>query len=239
MNPLFVLSRPVFASDTRSQLKSRALCRQVGVMRRARTPRCSAMTAEKARLKLEIENVAGEQRGIFGMEDDQREAFERLIQAVEAINPVTEPTANNAAAAGGKWRLLYTNLEILGRRRVKLAIATERKPGFVKLGDFFQVVDPATRVSKNVVEFRILTGGTGTFTVCAEYEAISKTRVEVRTTGAGLEPKALEELLGENKTLLTQIFNPEGFLDITFVDESMRIGRDNKGHVFVLEKCEQ
>lgn len=191
-----------------------------------------------ARLRLEIKAVAGEERGIFGMEEEEREALDKLIRAVEDENPTSEPTARNADAVAGSWRLLYTNMEVLGRRRVKLAIATSRKAGFVKLGEFLQVIDPPNMQSKNIVEFKIMTGGSGTFTICADYEPVSASRVNVVTTSAVLEPVALEKLLGQNKALLTQIFNPEGFLDISYVDKSLRIGRDNKGHVFVLERVE-
>ncbi|XLS74445.1 hypothetical protein HN51_031310 [Arachis hypogaea] len=42
----------------------------------------------------------------------------------------------------------------------------------------------------------------------------------------------------KNYNLLLGIFNPEGWLEITYVDDTMRIGRDNKGNIFVLEKIE-
>ena len=199
---------------------------------------CSAVTSSTARLRLEINTVAGKERGIFGMEDDQRDALEDLIRAVEKDNPTREPTANNALAASGAWRLLYTNLEILGRRRVRLAIATSRKSGFVKLGDFVQIVDPSTQQSTNIVHFSVLTGGTGTFTITADYKVASETRVEVSTVSTALEPQSFERLLGENRNLLLEIFDPTGFLEITYIDDDLRIGRDNKGHVFVLEKTD-
>ncbi len=40
-----------------------------------------------------------------------------------------------------------------------------------------------------------------------------------------------------NYALLLSIFNPEGWLDTTYVDDRHRIGRDDKGNVFVLERC--
>lgn len=240
MHLTFVSSSPLSVVCDRSQLTSKPVCGRFTRVKHTttQTTKCSAITTGMATLKLEIKAVAGEERGIFGMEQEDREALDKLIRVVEDENPVTEPTANNAEAAAGSWRLLYTNLEILGRKRIKLAIATSRKPGFAKLGDFWQVINPASMESKNIVEFKIMTGGTGTFTICAGYEPVSASRVNVTTTSAVLEPAALEKLLGQNKALLTRIFNPEGYLDITYVDESMRIGRDNKGHVFVLERVE-
>lgn len=197
---------------------------------------CAAATSSMARLRLEIKTVAGEERGLFGLEEEEREALDAIIKAVEQENPSEVPTLNNAEAAAGSWRLLYTNLEILGRKRVRLAIGNSRKPGFVKLGEFLQVIDPTKKESKSIVEFKIVTGGKGTFTISADYEVAGPNRVHVTTTTTALEPEALEKLVGENRALLTQIFNPQGYLDITYVDSSVRVGRDNKGHVFVMEK---
>lgn len=42
----------------------------------------------------------------------------------------------------------------------------------------------------------------------------------------------------KNYDMLLAIFNPEGWLEITYVDESLRIGRDDKANIFVLEKTD-
>lgn len=51
------------------------------------------------------------------------------------------------------------------------------------------------------------------------------------------QPEALEALFKQNYVLLLSIFNPEGWLDITYVDQELRVGRDDKGNIFVLERC--
>ena len=48
--------------------------------------------------------------------------------------------------------------------------------------------------------------------------------------------RAAEGLLRFRLPLLLAIFNPEGWLDTTFVGGGLRVGRDDKGHVFVLER---
>jgi PAP_fibrillin len=50
------------------------------------------------------------------------------------------------------------------------------------------------------------------------------------------EPRQLQQLFEQNFDLLLSIFNPEGWLDITYVDESHRVGRDDKANVFFLER---
>ncbi len=59
----------------------------------------------------------------------------------------------------------------------------------------------------------------------------------LRDTVLGLQvPKALERLFASNYDMLLSIFNPEGWLDITYVDDTHRIGRDDKGNVFYLQR---
>lgn len=178
-------------------------------------------------------------RGVFGMEDADRASLDVLIRRLEAETPIPEPAANNAEVAHGSWRLIYTNLEILGRRRIKLSIATSRKSGLVKLGDIFQIIDAEKGESRNVVEFEVMGRVRGTFTIEAEYQVESGVRVRVTKKGQRLEPDKLEMMLGDNVALLTDIFNPEGWLDITYVGNGLRIGRDDKGRVFVLERTKE
>ena len=49
-------------------------------------------------------------------------------------------------------------------------------------------------------------------------------------------PEALQRLFKQHYDLLLDIFNPEGYLDITYVDDTHRIGRDNKANLFFLER---
>jgi hypothetical protein len=61
-------------------------------------------------------------------------------------------------------------------------------------------------------------------------------RVAITFESSRLEPKQLQAIFGDQVPLLLSIFNPEGWLDITYVDASLRCGRDDKGHLFVLER---
>jgi hypothetical protein len=62
-------------------------------------------------------------------------------------------------------------------------------------------------------------------------------RVDIAFQSATLAPAALEQLFRANYALLLSIFNPDGWLDVTYVDDEIRIGRDDKGNVFVVERC--
>ncbi len=76
----------------------------------------------------------------------------------------------------------------------------------------------------------------GSLTIEAKYEAVSPCRVAITLERALLVPQHFQRLFEKNYDLLLSIFNPEGWLDITYVDAEHRIGRDDKGNVFVLER---
>ncbi|RYR18973.1 hypothetical protein Ahy_B03g063602 isoform C [Arachis hypogaea] len=63
-------------------------------------------------------------------------------------------------------------------------------------------------------------------------------RVDINFASSTITPDQLMHVFRKNYNLLLGIFNPEGWLEITYVDDTMRIGRDNKGNIFVLEKIE-
>lgn len=195
-----------------------------------------AQSSHVADLRSVITEVAGTSRGIFGMDDEERSAIENAIIRVENDNPVADCTRDNAAVAHGEWRLLYTTLEILGKRRIKLGVSTPLKQGLVQLGEFVQVIDSQQSKTNNVVHFNVMGQVEGTFSIFASYEVESEQRVRVEMEATELQPESLKKLLGKNEKLLTKIFNPTGFLDITYIDNELRIGRDDKGQIFILER---
>ena len=102
-------------------------------------------------------------------------------------------------------------------------------------------MDPEIRgwcLQKNVVDFDILLFGKfrGSLTIEAKYKPVSPCRVSITLEKAVLVPQQFQKLFEKNYDLLLSIFNPEGWLDITYVDAEHRIGRDDKGNVFVLER---
>jgi hypothetical protein len=134
----------------------------------------------------------------------------------------------------GDWRLLYTTITIAGVRKTRLGLRE-----FVKLGAFAQRIDPASREAVNEISFSVSGLGAaldGSLTVRATYEPLSGERVAIAFAGSTLQPSRLEAIFRANYDLLLSIFNPDGWLDVTYVDEEMRVGRDDKGHLFVLER---
>ena len=139
-----------------------------------------------------------------------------MASSVEKDNQTREPTANNALAASGAWRLLYTNLENLGRRRVRLAIATSRKPGFVKPGDFVQIVEPSTHQSTNIVHFSVLTESTERLLSQQTTRTIVRQEFKSRRFQRLWSCSHLNACLSRTETsCLIFLTHPTGFLEIT------------------------
>ena len=193
----------------------------------------SEITSMATQLRSEITRLVGDECGLFTASSSIRQELGEHITALES----SSKSFDRVTAAMGTWRLLYTTITILGGRRARLAVATKTKPGFVRIADITQLVgDDGTSV--NTVNFKLITGGTGKFEVRARYEIESESRVNVMLDEWSLVPDKLRKVLGENINLLLETFNPEGWLDITYVDDNLRIGRDHNANIFVLERVE-
>ncbi|KAH1237195.1 putative plastid-lipid-associated protein 7, chloroplastic [Glycine max] len=174
--------------------------------------------------------VEGINRGIFGIPSTKKSEIESLVKQLESLNPTPFPTLELEKVAGC-WRLVYSTISILGSKRTKLGLRD-----FISLDDFFQSID------------------------------ISK-RVDINFENSTITPDRLMNVFRKNYDLLLGVFNPEGWLEITYpnslkiffpflllvqpistlfdqpksylslyVDETMRIGRDDKSNIFVLER---
>eukprot|EP00898_Chlorokybus_atmophyticus_P002319 jgi/Chlat1/3088/Chrsp21S03326 len=176
--------------------------------------------------------IEGTDRGIFSVTSAKRAEIDALAKALEALNPVPNPTENLRLVAGD-WQLLYTTISIQGSRRTKLGLR-----GFITLGNLFQSIDTEQCLANNTVEFLLAGLGLikGELAIVARYQVTSPTRVDITFEQATLEPEMLRSLFEKNYDLLLSIFNPEGWLDITYVDDDHRIGRDNKGNLFILAR---
>jgi len=163
---------------------------------------------ERAQKKAELlVTVATLSRGI-DCSEEQIDRVDRLAQACEAINPVPEPLESELV--NGKWRLIYTtSQEILGASKPKYLRPT---------GPIYQTIDANALKAKNQETFPLFNA------VEANLTPKSKSEVDVQFSFFrifGLIPvKAPASAKGE--------------LEITYLDEDMRISRGNKGNLFVL-----
>ncbi|XP_039063923.1 fibrillin protein 5 homolog [Hibiscus syriacus] len=181
-----------------------------------------------------LQQLEGINRGIFGVESSKKSDIEALVKLLESQNPTPDPTLN-LEKVGGCWKLVYSSITILGSKRTKLGLRD-----FISLGEFFQTIDIQKSKAVNVIKFnaRGLKLLNGKLTIEASFKIVSKSRVDISYDNSTITPDQLMNVFRKNYDLLLGIFNPEGWLEITYVDDTMRIGRDDKGNLFILQRSE-
>jgi hypothetical protein len=191
---------------------------------------------EKAKL---LEIIAGRNRGLLSSEADKV----RVLTAVEQLED-QNPTPNPVSAKElleGDWRLLYTTSRgILGLDRFPL----------FQLGQIYQCIRMSEAKLYNIAEIVGIPFLEGIVSVAAKFEPVSDRRVNVRFDRSiiGLQrligyrsPAQLIQDIESGKKFLPldiSIENREqqGWLEITYLDRDLRIGRGNEGNIFILAK---
>lgn len=183
----------------------------------------------KAQLLAAIE---GTDRGIAGVPAEKKKAICALVTRLEEARPCTGITSE-LHRVEGNWKLVFSTIAITGKRRTKLGLRQ-----FIRLGDFTQSIDLGRSLAINKIDFSVTGVGLirGSLTIQASFAVSGPQRVDISFREASLEPRQLQALFEQNYDLLLSIFNPAGWLDITFVDSQHRTGRDDKGNVFLLER---
>lgn len=174
----------------------------------------------RSRLKGRILDLASAtERGLIAT-DEERLEMEGLFARLEALNPTRDPLVgggrNKKPSVDGDWSLDYTTSDsILG------------KGGFPRIGPIVQNIDTTTLSAKNseVVRYGFIDVPRS---VTAELSPVNGKLTDVRFKKFRLGPFGFDA--------------PETFrgsLDITYLDEDMRLTRGDKGNIFVLTRIPQ
>ena len=184
--------------------------------------------------------ISGKNRGILATEID-KQVILAAITELESYNPHPRPLTTAIDLLAGNWRLLYTSSKSL--------LGIDRFP-FVQLGTIYQCIRPTTTTLYNIAEVTSLVPGlNGLVTIVAAFNPIDHVRVDVRFNRSLISLQGLMDYANPDK-LINEIENSQKFkaidlkidrpesawLDITYLDENLRIGRGNEGNVFVLTK---
>ena len=186
-----------------------------------------------------IDAIALTDRGLLATQA-QKQTILAAIANLEDFNPTPRPVeASNLL--DGNWRLLYTTSKAL--------LNLDRLP-FCKLGQIYQCIRVDTASVYNIAEISGLPYLEGLVSVAAKFEPVSDRRVQVKFERSII---GLQRLIEYNSpvTFIQQIEagrkfpaidvaiksdQQQGWLDITYIDNDLRIGRGNEGSVFVLSK---
>jgi PAP_fibrillin len=186
-----------------------------------------------------FEAIAPVNRGLE-ITEVQKQAIFAAIAYMEEHNPTPKPTEAGELLSGN-WRLLFTTSRDL--------LGLDRLPG-IKLGQIYQCVRAAEAKIYNVAEIYGLPLLEGLVSVCASFTPVSEQRVNVKFERSviGLQRlidyKNIDEfvqVLQSGKKLRAIDFaikqgDRQGWLEITYLDQDLRIGRGNEGSVFILRK---
>jgi hypothetical protein len=187
-----------------------------------------------------LEAIAGKNRGLLATEADKLAILSTIAQ-LEDRNPTPRPVEATELLEGN-WRLLYTTSKDL--------LNLGRLPG-LPLGQIYQCIRTATTQVYNIAEVPELPFVQGIVSVAARFEPVNERRVNVRFERSivGLQrligyksPSDFIQQIQAGKKFFPAVDfnidsrNQKGWLDISYLDNDMRIGRGNEGSVFVLTK---
>jgi hypothetical protein len=186
-----------------------------------------------------LEAIAGKNRGLLATATDQKAILAAVAQ-LEERNPNPNPL-QTPEKLNGTWRLLFTTSQELLR--------IDQFP-LLKLGQIYQAIETETSRIYNVAEIYGLPYLEGMVSVVAQFIPQSDRRVKVNFERSIIGLQRLVDYGSVNafigrigsgekfRAIDFQITNREqkGWLDITYLDEDLRIGRGNQGSVFVLTK---
>jgi hypothetical protein len=189
-----------------------------------------------------LDAIAPLNRGINATASDLL-AVQAAAARLEERNPTGAPLEDQARLEGN-WLLLYTtSRELLNIDRVPLA----------SLGPIYQCIRLGENRIYNLAEVNSLPLLSGLVAVAARLEPVSTQRVNVRFERGVL---GLQARLGytnptefihtlqtvDKLSLFKGIDFPinaerqSGWLEVTYLDDDLRIGRGNQGSLFVLQK---
>ncbi|MEG4310123.1 MULTISPECIES: PAP/fibrillin family protein [unclassified Microcoleus] len=186
-----------------------------------------------------LEIIAGKNRGLLATPSDKQAILSAIAQ-LEDYNPTPRPV-EAGELLNGDWRLLYTtSRELLNLDSFPL----------VKLGQIYQSIRVKESKIYNIGELYGLPYLEGIVSVAARFEPTSERRVQVkfersivglsRLIGYEYPGKFIDEIESGKKFAAVDFGldtrEQQGWLDVTYLDKDLRIGRGNKDSVFVLTK---
>jgi hypothetical protein len=183
--------------------------------------------------------IAGLNRGLLATPRDRKQVA-ALVASLEGMNPTSDPL-NAPEKLAGDWRLIYTSSQAL--------LALDRSP-LVKLGQIYQCIRPQQQRIYNIAELYGLPFLEGIISVLARFEPLTQQRVQVyfERSIVGLRqwlnyysPAQFIPQLHSRQPLMAldvplNSNDQQGWLDITYLDEDLRISRGNEGSLFVLTR---
>ncbi|XP_023770629.1 probable plastid-lipid-associated protein 4, chloroplastic [Lactuca sativa] len=211
--------RSTYSSPRRSSLSyHKPSCHRIEKNARLQRARVSFFQSTKSdgfenNLKQELlETIAPLDRGADATLE-QQERVDQIARKLEAVNKVNEPLKSELV--NGKWELLYTTSQsILQTKRPKILRAN---------GKIYQAINVDTLRAQNMETWPFFNQATANLVplnarrVAVKFDAFKVLGlIPIRARGSG-----------------------RGQLEITYLDEELRISRGNEGNLFILRMVDR
>ena len=198
---------------------------------------------EKLQAKLEKIQTKSDGSPVTNLKLDETlaEEIEQLTTELESVNPNLNPLLNATYLLDGAWQLQYSTAREI-RSLVSLPLG-------LKLCKVYQVIDVANKLFFNLAKVKHFLGlVSGYVKVTASFEPakedlepLTNKRLNVYFDKRYL---SIDKIIGINTPQLNQFKvvpanNPTSrtaTLDITYLDETLRVGRGGDGSLFILSK---
>lgn len=183
-------------------------------------------------LKQELAALGAQTEVGFAADREATARIRALAAELEAMNPTPEP-ARAVSLLRGRWRLLYSNLELARQTTLARLSLGILPPTTVEVVDLYNEIDPSTGLYDNVIHFLDAEGRPGTLVMAGHYGVDDDRRIDIRTqeaivTGAAA-PVRLPADTARVDTLVT---------DITYLDDGFRLVRGPYGSLYLLERLD-
>lgn len=191
--------------------------------------------------KRELCELAREADMRFNVTPEAEQRIKDLAEQVALGNPRPNAVVDSLDSLSGRWRLLYSGFRLERR-------ATLRRLSFAKLPNvevmitgIFQEVSPDGANYNNLVEFT-RNGVRGAQETCGRFTTSAPNRMNIEFFAASVyslesppSEDALREALGiDAQASLNAELSFEGWSDVIYLDDELRLMRGNLGNLYVL-----
>ncbi|XP_058191821.1 probable plastid-lipid-associated protein 4, chloroplastic [Rhododendron vialii] len=158
-----------------------------------------------------LEAIAPLDRGADATPEDQQR-IDQIARKLETVNPTKEPLKSDLL--DGKWELIYTT---------STSILQTQRPKFLRSRTNYQAINVDTLRAQNMESWPFFNQ------VTADLTPLNARKVAVKFDFfkiAGLIPIKAPD-------------RARGTLDITYLDEELRVSRGDKGNLFILKMIDR
>lgn len=199
------------------------------------------MSNTLASLKQELITISAASNIGFNYTPTTKGQIEELATSLEALNPTPEPTKHTALIQG-RWQLLYSTFG-LERQTTLQRLSFGKLPNVtVTVTGIFQEVETDSQQYNNLIEFTAGVGISGIVLVSGRYTIENSQRLNidfletsVKSYDNELSNGAFREALGiDDNSHLAATLSFNGWSDITYIDENLRLMRGHQNNLYVL-----